>query len=117
MTALSSIPGTISILLITTILTLLELITPPKIDLVQSNSWGILILIATTAVIITWNGGVKALGVINSILFVNLVPIITFTIGYLRGNDISQVEILGAFLTIMALIANNFLSRKSIITK
>ncbi len=110
-TALSSIPGTVSILAITAILTALGIATAPSLTLVNSNTVEIFILVVTTAVIVTWNGGIKILGVVNGMLFVNLVPVVTFTIGYLKGNDISQIEVIGATVTIVALIANNLLSR------
>ena len=111
-TVLSSIPGTISIVFITFILTMLNISTPPTINSIESVTIPLLILVLTTSVIVTWNAGIKRLGIVNGILFVNLVPIITFTIGYLNGNLITKIEIIGASLTIMALIANNILSRK-----
>ena len=78
-----------------------------KINIIQSVWIPILILIAITTVIITWNAGIKKLGVVNGVLFVNLVPIITFTIGYISGNPTENIEIIGASLTIMTLVANN----------
>ncbi len=111
-TVLSSIPGTFSILLITAIVTMFNISTAPAVNTVQTVFLPLAILVATTAVIVTWNAGIKELGIVNGILFVNLVPIVTFFIGYLYGNPITKVEIIGAALTIFALTANNLYSRK-----
>ena len=111
-TVLSSIPGTVSILCITGLLTLFNIASPPELSIVQSNIPELIVLIVTTGVIVTWNGGMKILGIVNGMLFVNLVPVITFGIGYMNGSIITAIEIFGACLTIFALIVNNLLSRK-----
>lgn len=110
-TALSSLMGTTSILLLTASLTLAGIAHPPPAGVVASVLPELTIMILTTAVIVTWNGGIKRLGPINGILFVNLVPVVTFMDGFAHGNTISQAEIIGSTITIAALVANNLLSR------
>lgn len=111
-TSLSSIPGTLSILVITALLTYYGVASLPPIDVVKANYAEIFILVVTTAAIITWNGGVKILGVVNGVLFVNLVPVVTFAIGFIKGNEITLAEVVGASITISALVMNNVMSRR-----
>jgi len=112
-TALSSSLGAMSIIVITLLATLMNYAHPPKLEVLNRTWFDIFILVATTAVIITWNKGIKGLGAVNGILFVNLVPVVTFSIGIYQGHNISPIEIIGAIITIAALILNNVLGRKA----
>jgi drug/metabolite transporter (DMT)-like permease len=47
------------------------------------------------------------------VLFSNLIPVTTFAIEIVRGYRPSAVELLGAGLTIGALVASNLLARRS----
>ena len=72
-----------------------------------------LIIIAGVMAVFSWNIGVKRLGPLNGVLFINLVPVTAFAIGAFQGRVFSNIELIGAALTISALIANNLLARKS----
>jgi drug/metabolite transporter (DMT)-like permease len=111
-TSLSSLPGTLSILTITAAANGVGIAHVPRLADVISVWHQFAILVVTTGVIVTWNAGIRALGVANGMLFVNLVPVVTFLIGYERGHQISLIEILGGLVTLAALVANNLLSRK-----
>jgi len=110
-TALSSLLGTLSIIVIALAATLLGVTRPPALEALSSSWIDIVILVATTAVIVSWNAGIKGLGAVNGVLFVNLVPVVTFAIGFFHGHAVDGVEVAGATLTIFALIANNLISR------
>jgi drug/metabolite transporter (DMT)-like permease len=71
-----------------------------------------LILLAAVVAVFTWNVGLKRLGSQNGILFINLVPVTTFSIEVVRGYHPNGMELLGAALTISALVANNLWSRR-----
>jgi drug/metabolite transporter (DMT)-like permease len=47
------------------------------------------------------------------VLFSNLIPVTTFAIEIVRGYRPNVAELLGAALTIGALVANNLLARRS----
>lgn len=110
-TALSSLMGTLSILAITAIATAAGIAQPPSPAVLAEVRWELLILIGTTAVIVTWNGGIKRIGLVNGMLFVNLVPVVTFLIGFARGARYHEAELIGAAITLLALLINNLLSR------
>lgn len=110
-TAMSSLMGTLSILLLTLLLTCYDIASPPSLHTVMSVIPELAILVLSTAVIVSWNSGIKQIGLVNGMLFVNLVPVITFSIGLLKNNSITLAEITGAVITTAALTANNILSR------
>lgn len=58
-----------------------------------------------------WNAGNRTLTPINGILFINLVPVTTFVIAILSGYDMSPLKVVGAVVTIAALVANNLYQR------
>ena len=63
--------------------------------------------------VLTWNAAIKAIGPQNAVLFSNLIPVTTFAIEIARGYRPNAAELLGAALTIGALVASNLLSRRS----
>jgi drug/metabolite transporter (DMT)-like permease len=63
--------------------------------------------------VLTWNAAIAAIGPQNAVLFSNLIPVTTFAIEIVRGYRPNAVELVGAALTIGALVANNLLARRS----
>ncbi len=63
--------------------------------------------------VLTWNAAIASIGPQNAVLFSNLIPVTTFAIEIVRGYRPSAVELLGAGLTIGALVASNLLARRS----
>lgn len=57
-------------------------VPPPKLDVLMVSWFDIVIFVIITLVVITWNAGIKGIGVINGIFFINLVPIITIYQGF-----------------------------------
>lgn len=60
----------------------------------------------------SWNSGSRMIGAINAMLFVNLIPVVTFAVRYLQGHRFEAIELLGASLVIMALLIQNFVLRR-----
>ncbi|MBP2229202.1 acyl-CoA synthetase (AMP-forming)/AMP-acid ligase II/drug/metabolite transporter (DMT)-like permease [Azospirillum agricola] len=112
-TALSAALGTVTIVAVTALATVSGFITVPTPDTVWSVRGEIayLVLIAAVLAVFSWNIGIKLLGPINGVLFINLVPITAFAIGLAQGREFGQAELAGAGLTIGALIVNNLNSR------
>ena len=63
--------------------------------------------------VLTWNAAIKAIGPQTAVLFSNLIPVTTFAIEIVRGYRPNAVELLGAALTIGALVASNLLARRT----
>jgi drug/metabolite transporter (DMT)-like permease len=63
--------------------------------------------------VLTWNAAIASIGPQNAVLFSNLIPVTTFAIEIVRGYRPNAVELVGAALTIGALVANNLLARRA----
>jgi drug/metabolite transporter (DMT)-like permease len=69
------------------------------------------VIIAAVIAVLAWNTGVQRLGSANAALFMNLVPVTTFAVQIVRGYRPVGVELVGAALTIAALVAANVATR------
>jgi drug/metabolite transporter (DMT)-like permease len=72
-----------------------------------------MIVLAGTLAVVGWNTGVRNLGALNGVLFMNLVPITTFTVEALRGSPITAVDLVGVAITIAALVGENLGRRRA----
>jgi drug/metabolite transporter (DMT)-like permease len=108
-TALSATAGTLSILAITALGDVSGVLAPPSLGQLGDAGWGIAYVVVFGAVVavLGWNAGVQRLGPANAALFMNLVPVTTFSIQAARGATPGPVELLGAAVTLAALIAAN----------
>jgi drug/metabolite transporter (DMT)-like permease len=70
-----------------------------------------MILIAGFLGVFAWNSGNKALTPINGVLFMDVVPLTTMAISALQGYVFNRAELLGAGLTLSALVLNNLYQR------
>lgn len=61
---------------------------------------------------LAWNFAVARVGSQRAVLFMNLIPVVTFGIQLLLGQRFSPIELAGAAITLMALIVNNFATRQ-----
>ncbi|MCI4063004.1 DMT family transporter [Micromonospora sp. R77] len=69
------------------------------------------VLVAAVLAVLAWNTGVRRLGAADAALFMNLVPVTTFVVQTARGYRPGVVELVGAALTIAALVAANLVTR------
>ena len=68
--------------------------------------------------VFAWNEGVRRIGPANAALFLNLVPVIAFAIAIaIQGYDPNAFELLGALITIGALVYANLAGRGQAITR
>lgn len=114
-TTLSSTLGTVTILAATFIATNVGYIHAPSLSIMRSVSieMSYLIVIAAVIAVLSWNAGIKILGPLNGILFINLVPITAFSIGLMQGHFFTTAEVIGAVITITALVVNNIGTRQA----
>jgi drug/metabolite transporter (DMT)-like permease len=62
--------------------------------------------------VLAWNSAVGSIGPQNTALFVNLVPVVAFAVQIGRGYRPALLEVTGAAITVLALVAANLLSRQ-----
>lgn len=112
-TAITCGLGALSIGAITLALSLNGTIHPPTLQTLALEQWVIayLVILGALVAVLSWNAGIKMLGSVNGVLFINFVPITAFTIGVISGRSFSTAEVVGASLVIGALIANNLFLR------
>ena len=105
--------GTLSIGVITLFLTLNDTLHIPTIASIETFVWSFayLIVLGALVAVLSWNVGIKLLGAVNGVLFINFVPITAFTIGVIQGRSFTWAEVAGACLVMGALIANNLYLR------
>jgi drug/metabolite transporter (DMT)-like permease len=70
-------------------------------------------LLGVLASMILWNLAIARIGALNAMLFANLIPVVTFAIGFAQGYRPLPAEIVGAGMVIAALVANNLHLRRT----
>ena len=114
-TVLTCIPGAAGLVLAHGVALVAGFAAVPGVDLLVSAGWEILYLSIGTVVlgVLGFNAGARALGPLNAILMLNLIPIGVFAIESALGRSFSPIEIAGAGVVIGALVANNLYLRKA----
>jgi drug/metabolite transporter (DMT)-like permease len=115
LTVLTLIPGSIGLVVALGILLWLDVArVPTGVQLASvAGELAFLALAGVLAGMILWNAGTQRIGALNSMLMLNLIPVIVFAIGYSRGQRFAAVELAGAAMVIGALIANNLYLRRA----
>jgi drug/metabolite transporter (DMT)-like permease len=113
-TALSATGGTLTVLAVTEAATLAGWLTAPSAGDVAAIWWQLIyiVVIGALAAVLAWNEGVKRLGAPNAALFMNLVPVVAFTIAIVRGYHPEPMELAGAAIAVAALVGANLTSRR-----
>ena len=116
-TTLTALPGALGIFVITGIATMAGYVSVPTATTVVSISWELAYLALLTVVlaVLFWNMAIGYLGALNTMLLGNLVPVVTFAIRILQGHRFEAIELAGAGLVVVALIANNLYLRGRIV--
>jgi drug/metabolite transporter (DMT)-like permease len=113
LTVLTLIPGSIGLAVATTVLVALGIarVPGPQALAEVASELAFLALAGVLLAMICWNAGTQRIGALNSMLMLNLVPIVVFLIGFLRGQRFEPAELAGAGLVIGALAGNNLYLR------
>ena len=114
-TALSASAGAVVIAVIAVTLSAAGVLTVPSGSDVAAVAWqlGYVVVIAAVVAVLCWNHAMRVLGPQDGVLFINLVPITTFTVQAFRGETPRAGELVGVAITIGALLANNLLARRA----
>lgn len=112
-TTLTAIAGTLAMLAASAVADLTGLQhAPAAADLVAvAPQLAYAVIVAAVLAVLAWNTGVRRLGAADAALFMNLVPVTTFLVQTLRGYRPGAAELVGAALTIAALVAANLATR------
>ncbi len=73
-----------------------------------------IVVFASVIAVLGWNEGVRRIGPVNGVLFINFVPITAFLIQAGQGQPVSHWELAGATLVIVALLLNNRMQQKPV---
>jgi drug/metabolite transporter (DMT)-like permease len=119
MTVLTCIPGALGLVAVNAIMVWAGFSHWPGADAVLAAKWQIVYFSLFTVVIgvLCFNSGVRHLGALNTMLMLNLVPVMVFAIEAALGRSFGAVEIGGAAIVIGALAANNLYLRRRVIVR
>ncbi len=108
-TTLTCLTGEVAIVAITLVVTALGISTIPSWPQTYkiAPQMGYLIVFASIVSVLAWNAGIRSLGPLSGMLFINLVPITAFLIGVYQGHHFATAELIGAALVMSALVVNN----------
>lgn len=114
-TALSAAGGTVAIVLIAVTCTAAGWLELPTVGDVAAAGWQVayVALVAAVVAVLCWNAAMRALGAQDGVLFINLVPVTTFCLEAVLGSVPHPAQLLGVAVTMVALVANNLLARRS----
>ena len=114
LTTLTIIPGSIGCVALTALLVAAgRSVVPATADLAEVG-WHLAYLTLGGIVIsmLCWNAGNRRIGPLNTMLLMNLMPVVTFAVRFAQGDRPSSLEVLGAALVISSLVANNLYLRR-----
>jgi drug/metabolite transporter (DMT)-like permease len=115
MTVLTAIPGTVGLVAINAFTIGMDYSALPTLGQVWSMKWQLAYFVVFSVVlgVLGFNNAVKHVGALNTMLTMNLIPIIVFGIEAALGQSFSAIELGGAAIVIGALAANNLYLRRS----
>ena len=112
-TALTLVPGAVATALVTEAMVQLGHVTRPDGRVIASVGWELayLAFVGVIAAMLLWNFGNRRIGPQNATLLINLLPVATFAYRAAQGHRFEAVELAGAALVVLALVANNVFVR------
>ncbi len=113
-TTLTLVPGALAAFAVTAVLVAAGISRMPHAADIASVGWQLAYLSLGGVVIalLCWNAGNHRIGALNSMLLINFLPIVTFSVRFAQGYRFEAIELAGALLVIGSLIANNLYLRR-----
>jgi drug/metabolite transporter (DMT)-like permease len=114
-TALTCALGLPAVLVATTLASATGHADAPSLAEVASVRWPLayIILVSSFVAVLCWNAGMRDVGPVDGMLFINFVPVTAFAIRIAQGHRFAPIEFVGAALVIAALVANNVVARRA----
>jgi drug/metabolite transporter (DMT)-like permease len=112
-TVMTCIPGAIGLVTANAIAIATGVASIPALQTLAAVGWQIAYFSVCTVVlgVLGFNAGARALGPLNAILMLNLIPVGVFAIEAGLGRSFAAIELVGAAIVIGALAANNLYLR------
>jgi drug/metabolite transporter (DMT)-like permease len=112
-TVMTCIPGAVGLVIANGIALVAGVASIPSLHTLAAVGWQILYFSVCTVVlgVLGFNAGARALGPLNAILMLNLIPVGVFAIEAALGRSFAPIELAGAAIVIGALVANNLYLR------
>jgi drug/metabolite transporter (DMT)-like permease len=112
-TVMTCIPGAVGLVIANVIALAIGAAELPSTGQLSSVAWQILYFSVCTVVlgVLGFNAGARALGPLNAMLMLNLIPVGVFSIEAALGRTFAAIELAGAAIVIGALVANNLYLR------
>ena len=112
-TVMTCIPGAVGLVIANVIAIAIGAAEMPSTAQLSSVAWQILYFSVCTVVlgVLGFNAGARALGPLNAMLMLNLIPVGVFAIEAALGRSFAAIELAGAAVVIGALVANNLYVR------
>jgi drug/metabolite transporter (DMT)-like permease len=113
-TAISAAAGSVVIVAIALAGTAAGWLRLPTTDGVVAAGWQLayVALVAAVVAVLCWNAAMRTLGPQDGVLFINLVPVTTFAVEAFLGHVPHVWQLVGAAVTLTALVGNNVLTRR-----
>lgn len=113
LTVLTSIPGTVGLVTANAAAVAVGWAVVPSAAAVWTAAWALLYFSVGTVVVglLGFNNAARRLGPLNTVLMLNLLPVLVFAIEAALGRSFAAIEIGGAVMVIGALVANNLYLR------
>ncbi|MGB7180328.1 MAG: DMT family transporter [Burkholderiaceae bacterium] len=115
LTTLTMLSGTLGHFALVIVLTVTGAVVSPGLAdwMAARNELLFLAIAGVLVAMVCWNSGTQRIGPLNAMLFTNLIPVITFGVRFMQGYRFHWLELVGAALVIIALIANNIAMRRT----
>jgi drug/metabolite transporter (DMT)-like permease len=113
LTVLTCIPGFVGLLIAHAVAIAFGVVSVPTPGAVGNVAWELVYFSVGTVVlgVLGFNNAARRLGPLNTMLMLNLVPVLVFAIEAWLGRSFAPVELAGAAMVVGALIANNLYLR------
>ncbi len=108
-TALTMTAGAVANTVLVLVLVFLGFYVHPTLGEWYQVRWEMLFLalVGVLGAMFGWNIGARLMGPLNAMLFINLIPVVTFTIRYWQGYRFERIELVGAAMVICSLLVQN----------
>jgi drug/metabolite transporter (DMT)-like permease len=112
-TVLTCVPGGVGLVVAHAVALSIGAAALPQAEALISVGWQIAYFSVGTVVlgVLGFNAGARALGPLNAMLMLNLIPLGVFAIEAALGRSFAWIELAGAAVVIAALVANNLYLR------
>ena len=113
-TVLTCIPGAVGLVIANLVALAIGVAALPSLGALSAVGWQILYFSVCTVVlgVLGFNAGARALGPLNAMLMLNVIPVGVFAIEAALGRSFAPIELAGAALVVGALVANNLYLRR-----